>query len=486
MKNKISIIVGIVIIIIIIGLVIYSTNKDDIKPEEQKYSSSSSEFKNNMDVVLSLEDKINENSIWCGTFNLIWNDLKNDLAKQDIVFNPQPDIVNNLNKGTFTSDNLSENSYYKTYGIPNIELKEKIEKEIKDKFNETSDILNDFDWENASPESYFLYAMLKKEFEFPKVFTELENGDFGNYTNVKYFGINNTTENEVRQQVEVLYYNNPEDFAVRLLTKEADEVIIAKGANGETFGEIYELLKQRDEQYDGNKSFSENDTLKIPNIKIKEKEELDELENKNFQFSNGDEYYIEKALQTIEFEIDKKGGKIKSEAGMMVNKAAIIADEPREFLVDDTFTIFLKEKDKELPYFAARISDISKVQEDVKEKVAESELNEVQNVNLSIKDGTLTNIGATIVITDNNDTPYTYGKWFRIDKKENGKWVELKAINDNYSFEDIGLEIGQDKTLEEKIDWFNLYGQLEKGEYRLVKNIYDDGYKYFSTEFSIK
>ena len=35
MKNKISIIVGIVIIIIIIGLVIYSTNKDDIKPEEE-------------------------------------------------------------------------------------------------------------------------------------------------------------------------------------------------------------------------------------------------------------------------------------------------------------------------------------------------------------------------------------------------------------------------------------------------------------------
>ena len=384
MKNKISIIVGIVIIIIIIiGLVIYySTNKDDIKPEEQKYSSSSSEFKNNMDVVLSLEDKINENSIWCGTFNLIWNDLKNDLAKQDIVFNPQPDIVNNLNKGTFTSDNLSENSYYKTYGTPNIELKEKIEKEIKDKFNETSDILNDFDWENASPESYFLYAMLKKEFEFPKVFTELENGDFGNYTNVKYFGINNTTENEVRQQVEVLYYNNPEDFAVRLLTKEADEVIIAKGANGETFGEIYELLKQRDEQYDGNKSFSENDTLKIPNIKIKEKEELDELENKNFQFSNGDEYYIDKALQTIEFEIDKKGGKIKSEAGMIANRSAIIADEPREFLVDDTFTIFLKEKDKDLPYFATQISDISKVQEDVEEKVNQVQYTKITDANL--------------------------------------------------------------------------------------------------------
>lgn len=368
MKNKVSIIVGLVIImIIIIGLVIYSTNKDNIEPKKEQYGND--EFNNNMDVVLSLEDKINENSVWCGTFNLIWNDLKNNLAKQDIIFNPQLDIVNNLNRGTFTEDNLSEDSYYKIYGIPNLSLKEKIEKEIKEKFGETSNVLNDFNWEKSSSESYFLYAMLKKEFEFPKVFTELEIGDFGNYTNVKYFGINNTTENEVRQQVEVIYYNNSEDFALRLLTKEADEVIITKGTNGETFGEIYELLKQKDEQYDGNKSFSENDILKIPNIKINEKDELNELENENFKFSNGDEYYIEKAIQTIEFEIDKKGGKIKSEAGMMLNKASLIEDEPREFLVDDTFTMFLKEKDKELPYFAIRVSDISDIQEDVKEKM---------------------------------------------------------------------------------------------------------------------
>ena len=31
--------------------------------------------------------------------------------------------------------------------------------------------------------------MLKKEFEFPKVFTNLDNGNFGNNKNVKYFGI---------------------------------------------------------------------------------------------------------------------------------------------------------------------------------------------------------------------------------------------------------------------------------------------------------
>ena len=49
---------------------------------------------------------------------------------------------------------------------------------------------------------------------------------------------------------------------------------------------------------------------------------------------------------------------------MIVNKAAIVEDvkQKRDFLVDDTFFIFLKEKDKTLPYFAAKISDISKIQ----------------------------------------------------------------------------------------------------------------------------
>ncbi len=47
---------------------------------------------------------------------------------------------------------------------------------------------------------------------------------------------------------------------------------------------------------------------------------------------------------------------------MMFNKmAGIKPEEPREFLVDDTFMLFLKEEEKDLPYFAAKISDIMQV-----------------------------------------------------------------------------------------------------------------------------
>ena len=37
-------------------------------------------------------------------------------------------------------------------------------------------------------------------------------------------------------------------------------------------------------------------------------------------------------------------------------------EEVREFLIDNTFAIFLKEDGKETPYFAAKINDITKFQ----------------------------------------------------------------------------------------------------------------------------
>ena len=379
MKKSIFIIVSI-IVLIALGVFAYlkinqKTEIDEPKPtSSSKTSLSSTE---GITTILTLDDEITDNAIWCGTFQLIWNDLKNDLAKQDIVFNPQLKVVENLNKETFTTKELSEESYYKKIGTPSLKLKEEIEKAIKDKFNETSDILDDFDWENRDPLDFFLYVMLKKDFQFEKAFEELENGKFGNYDDVKYFGIKSDESGELRQQVDVLYYKSKDDFAIKLRTKQEDEVILCKNPEGKTFGEIYNNILEKTEvkvynmpnnqdNYESVKFYGElkeGELLKVPNIKLKEKNEIKEIENKKFEFSDGNIYSIEKALQTIEFELDRTGGKIKSEAGMMVkNESVAIMDEIREFSIDDTFAIFLIEKGKDKPYFAGKINDITKFQ----------------------------------------------------------------------------------------------------------------------------
>ena len=69
-----------------------------------------------------------------------------------------------------------------------------------------------------------------------------------------------------------------------------------------------------------------------------------------------DQYGFTKVSRIVE------GGKIKSEAGMMVSKTALMPGESREFAIDNTFAIFLKEEGKDNPYFAAKIEDITKFQ----------------------------------------------------------------------------------------------------------------------------
>ena len=354
-----KIIISLIIIILVVAIAVFSF-KTTIKRETKTEIKSTA----GLTTVLTLEDEISEDTIWCGTFQLIWNDLKNDLAKQDIVFNPQLKVVENLNKETFKETELSEESYYKTYGPLSYELKEKIEKAIKEKFNETSDILDDFNWEpRNSEDNYFLYAMLKKEFKFANAFEDLEKSNFRDTENVKYFGIKDKVD-DYKKQVEVYYYNSSNDFAIKLMTDTNDEIILCKNPKGKTFNEIYNNINKEKDKYEGSYTLVSGDKLRIPNLKLNEKKEFIELENHYFAFSTGDIYYIEKALQTIQFELDKNGGKIKSEAGMTVlkNAANISTDEPREFILDDTFAIFLKEEEKNLPYFAARISDISKFQ----------------------------------------------------------------------------------------------------------------------------
>ena len=328
-----------------------------------------------IEVVPTLLDRITTNSVWCGTFQLVWNDMQNEVIKQDIVFNPQISIVENLNKQSFKEKDISEEYYYKAWGLKTLNLKDKIESGIKEKFDQESDILKLLNWDNVPVddsgylpgfEEYLFYTMLYREFNFNNEFTVLDNDQFKGsnkvYDNVEYFGINGATDHSVYKQVTVLYYNSEDDFAVVLNTQEGDEVILAKGENGNTFEDIYNSIINKSDKYEGIEAFTKNDTLKVPKIKFDILKEYEDLEGQKFLASDGDACQIAKALQTIKFELNEKGGKIKSEAAIDLIKTTAISPtkvEYRYFDFDGTYTMFLRETGKELPYFATNVDDIS-------------------------------------------------------------------------------------------------------------------------------
>ena len=391
------ILVVLIIIAIVVLLIVKSVKKSDNTNSGENVSNevsnvvsenittnntSGAELEQTADIsiVPTMRDTITADSTWCGTFQLIWNDLKNEIAGQDIVFAEPMDEVTNLNLGEFNTSMISDEYYYKKYGLKTMELRNEIEQGIYEKFGQTSDILNQFDWSESSlngndidSSKYFLYAMLYRKFEFATHFDRLEDGNFGdNYQNVKYFGINSNTDDSLNNQVSVLYYNSEDDLAVILYTTSGDQVILCKNSEGSNFNDIYNNMVNKANTYTGDRSFKDIDELKVPYINMDVTKNYEELSNKVFGTSpqglaGGRNAQIEQAIQTIKLTLDETGGEIKSEAGMSAEITSIAeapqTEAPRYFYFDDTYAIFLKETNQNIPYFAARIDNVTKYQQ---------------------------------------------------------------------------------------------------------------------------
>lgn len=111
----------------------------------------------------------------------------------------------------------------------------------------------------------------------------------------------------------------------------------------------------------------------------------------------------------------------------------------------------------------------------------------MDKVSIAIKEGTLTKEKATIVVTDENDYPYTYGDDYSIQKLENGEWKDVQAIGPILST-DLANLIKEDRTTSITLNWKSRYGELEAGHYKLNLEVTqnDSSKATVSTEFDIQ
>lgn len=323
--------------IVLIGLLLVYYLKED------------NEVKNlNLNIVPTYISKIENNSVWCPTFQLIWNDMKNKVIGQDIEFVEDKDniYVKDLNKESFKETMISDEYYYKNYDYMTYEFRDRIKYDIKEKFNEESDILDNFNFQENSKD-YLFYSMLVRNFTFKKPFDILTK---------KTFGINNNSSNELDKNVKVLFYEDYNNYAIKLLTNELDEVILYKGERKDNFKETYDLIVSKSKE----EEFTNSDTLEVSNINFKNEKNYKEISNKSFYDINGVEHKIDMAVQTLMFKLDNTGGKVKSEAGIALKYTSM--PNNREFIFTDDFVLFLREENKEVPYLGLNITDISKFQ----------------------------------------------------------------------------------------------------------------------------
>lgn len=115
------------------------------------------------------------------------------------------------------------------------------------------------------------------------------------------------------------------------------------------------------------------------------------------------------------------------------------------------------------------------------------DLNLAENITMKIKEGSLTNTGATVIITDlsGDGNVDLINRKFKIDYKKNDKWYRLESKIKNeviVSTSDNAMENG-DNTYTQEINWERYYGKLDKGHYRIVKEVKTN--LYIAAEFDI-
>lgn len=110
------------------------------------------------------------------------------------------------------------------------------------------------------------------------------------------------------------------------------------------------------------------------------------------------------------------------------------------------------------------------------------------DVIMTIKEETLTNKSATLVLTNNSDKKFQYGNTYEIEIKKDGEWHK---INVELNFDIPAFPLSSKESKEIELNWENGYGKLAKGTYRIIKDIdykYEEGkYKSFNiaVEFTI-
>ena len=308
-------------------------------------------------ITAHLNQKIDKekNLVYCSTFQLAWNELKDTIIKEDIKLLNETSMVNFLNKGEFTHSDLSDNSYVAMAGYGKDDIINKINTALQRKFKSDAPIVKD----QVGYYGIIAYAFLYKNLHFNPVFESLDTPiKFNSGSYVKAFGIKSyeTKHEKLLKQLSIPYYKNNDEFIVKLTPdKSNDEIFLAKI---QPVASLKDTLKYAQNKIAASKPdyLYDGDTLKIPKFKFKLEHSFGELQNKPFLNKNLKGTSISEAIQNIEFKLDEKGAILKSEAKIIIE--VMHAKLQTKYLVfDKPFLLFMKEKQSNNPYLVIWVNN---------------------------------------------------------------------------------------------------------------------------------
>lgn len=314
-----------------------------------------------------------KSAIWCASFQIAWNQLKDKVAEGPVqVENAQP-IADRLNASNVSGNDLPHGSYYANAGWIENDIVATIQRDMQQRFPNVPK--PSFEIPQGSGNLIAVAnAYLESMMNFDLPFIDDEGGmafkDSSNRTTrVAAFGIPSRAHSipaEVRRQVTVLYRppGNEHDWDPDMSefiidpsgTNSAVRMIFAAIAAQPTLGEMVSDVQEKTTL--GAKSTGiGNSAMLIPNMDWRVQHRFAELVGHDKRLHNpilkSRDAFVAGADQLIRFKLNKKGVELRSEAIVNLAKSA----EPQRYYFARPYLITFQAKNAEHPFFVMWVAN---------------------------------------------------------------------------------------------------------------------------------
>lgn len=300
-----------------------------------------------------------QNVIWCATFQLEWNETR-ALVGEDLHFNPESPIVSELNKSSFSTNDLDATSYVALAGFIKDGIHQRIRESLSRKFGGAA-TPRFIPAKDSRPQDIVAYSYLFKNLEFETPFESIQEPLLFEGAELPAFGMSSPKNGreQMAAQVDILEYTGPDDFVIELKTKSAgDHLVVAKIRPGGTFAETIGSVESRIKTVQPQKCLP-MDELVIPKFNFEIIRQYTEITGAKLIVQNTNvarDLIVTSAIQDIRFQMDEKGVRLKSESHLSF--ACAKRPEPSHLMIfDKPFLLMLKRSEAKVPYFAIWIEN---------------------------------------------------------------------------------------------------------------------------------
>ena len=311
-----------------------------------------------------------KNVIWCASFQIAWDRLTSDVLKEPPIVKGAEALCSRLNQAPFAPSDIHEGSYYAAAGFAKDGIVRTITETMKTRFPSAAPPVL-----SSAQDAIIAYAYLGAALKFTIPFFDNRDalvfqGSSDAKQAVASFGIRHEDDyaySDLRKQVEVLYADfgigsyrddyRKAEYAVDLCKDSTPyQIVLACMARQDTLGATLHDLQERISTFSTTthgREFGPNEVLLVPVQSWRIDHRFEDLEGKGKWLRNAgfESYYVDEALQTIEFRLDRGGAELKSETKVLCLPV------PRYFIFDRPFLIYMKLRGADRPFFVMWIDN---------------------------------------------------------------------------------------------------------------------------------